>query len=87
MFTGSADFSGIIEEEPIWIDDVLHKAFIRVDEKGTEAAAATAIVMVRSSAGVTDVRKFTADRPFLFFIQDTETETVLFMGRVLEPRM
>lgn len=84
-FTGRADFSGITEETKLNISDVLHKAFVRFDEKGTEAAAATAVNMKALSAVVTDVRTFTADRPFLFFIQDTETEAVLFMGRVLEP--
>ncbi len=84
-FSGSADFSGI-SDQPLNIGAALHKAFISVDEKGTEAAAATVIMMVTSAPlnppPILDVK---IDRPFFFVIRDDNTHTVLFMGRVLQP--
>ncbi|MGD9934014.1 MAG: serpin family protein [Dehalococcoidia bacterium] len=82
---GAADFSGMSPDgKNLFIQDVVHEAFIAVDEDGTEAAAATAVVVGRTSAPV-DIVKLTADRPFLFFIRDNETGAVLFMGRVVDP--
>ena len=69
------------------IDKVIHKAFINLDEKGTEAAAATAVVMLQKSA--VEVKKdpvFKTDHPFLFIIRHNETGSILFMGRVLDPK-
>jgi serpin B len=78
---GNADFSGISENAAgLFITDAKHKAFISVDEKGTEAAAATYVVI----AGMSD-KAFTMDRPFIYLIRDTQTSTVLFIGRVLNP--
>jgi serpin B len=82
-FTPEADFSGMTDETALWIDEVVHEAWIRVNESGTEAAAATAVAM-RMSAVVTDV-ELEIDRPFLFALRDRETGTILFMGRVLDP--
>jgi serpin B len=82
-FTGNADFSGITGEGNIWIGDIFHKAFVAVDENGTEAAAATAVLMPRAAPGEPD--KITLDRPFIFLIRDINTNTILFMGRVLNP--
>jgi serpin B len=79
---GTADFSGIDGARDLFIGAVLHKAFIAVDEKGTEAAAATFIAMTATEpAGV----NLTIDRPFFFFIRDIPSGTILFMGRVLNP--
>jgi serpin B len=83
-FTDRADFSGMTTQEPLEIADVLHQAFIAVDEKGTEAAAATAVVMRATSAPLKQI-ELTIDRPFLFLIQDDETGAILFMGRVVDP--
>ena len=80
----SADFSGIDGTRELSISDVVHKAFVSVDEKGTEAAAATAVVFQVTSMPVTDVQ-LTIDRPFIFLIQDKPTGTILFLGRVLDP--
>lgn len=82
-----ADFSGISTAEGLYISKVIHKAYITVDEKGTEAAAATAIIMPNGSAMVRpeDLVTFTADHPFLFVIRDTQTGAVLFTGRVNNP--
>jgi serpin B len=66
-----------------WIDEVYHKAFVAVDEKGTEAAAATAVVMTETS--VPEVVTVSADKPFIFLIRDQVTGSILFMGRVLDP--
>ena len=63
---------------------MIHQAFIAVDEKGTEAAAATAVVMRATAAPLKQV-ELRIDRPFLFVIQDDETSTILFMGRVADP--
>jgi len=87
--SGLADFSGMIDDpeaDPLVISDVLHKAFIALDEKGTEAAAATVVMMEATSAQEEEEPiELRIDRPFLFAIRDTETGTVLFLGRVLDP--
>lgn len=77
-----------ITDEPLWLEDATHKAFIRVDEEGTEAAAITTMFGVGGAGPdrrerITKV--FRADQPFLFFIFDRETKTILFMGRVADP--
>ncbi|MBN1759217.1 MAG: serpin family protein [Chitinispirillaceae bacterium] len=81
---GVADFSGIDGSVNLYIADVLHKAFIAVDEEGTEAAAATAVVFERSSQDPDDPI-FNVDRPFIYVIRDKETGTILFMGRIVDP--
>ena len=77
-----ADFSGMTGKRDLYIAHVVHKAFVAVDEMGTEAAAATGIGMEVTSLPTV----LTLDRPFLFLIRDGETGTVLFAGRVLDPR-
>jgi len=79
-----ADFSGMTGDKDLFIREVLHKAFVKVDEEGTEAAAATAVIMEPGSAPI-KTYEFTADRPFIFLIRDTETGAILFLGRVLDP--
>ncbi len=83
FISGVADFSGMDGTRNLFISDVVHKAFIDVAEKGTEAAAATGVVMKNASIpmGLT-VR---ADRPFLYFLRDQPSGAILFMGRVLDP--
>jgi serpin B len=79
---GRADFSGICGDPgEIWIDKVIHQTFIEVDERGTEAAAATAVTMKRGG-GPPVIR---ADRPFLFLIRENRTGAILFLGRVADP--
>jgi serpin B len=83
-FDAGADFSGMTGGRDLFIGAVLHKAFVAVDEAGTEAAAATAVVMMEAAiAGEPLV--VTVDRPFLFLIRDLETGSILFAGRVLDP--
>ena len=85
-FSLDADFSGMDGTRDISIGGVIHEAFVDVNEQGTEAAAATAIACGTGGPGVEpEIVDFTIDRPFLFFIRDTETGTILFMGRVLDP--
>jgi len=79
-----ADFSGMTGGRDLFIGNVLHKAFVAVDEEGTEAAAATAIIMETTSAPMFDV-SLTIDRPFIFLIRDKVTGQILFIGRVLNP--
>jgi serpin B len=81
--SGVADFSGMDGTRSLYISDVIHKAFIDVAEKGTEAAAATATTMNGSAlpTGIT----VSADHPFLYFLRDQPTGAILFMGRVLDP--
>lgn len=81
-FSETADFSGMTGYPELYIGDVFHKAFISVDEDGTEAAAASAVIMPPGSA---DLPVLTIDRPFIFFIRDTETGVILFMGRMISP--
>jgi serpin B len=83
-FTAQADFSGMTGSPDLFISDVLHKAFVSVDEKGTEAAAATAVIMKLTSAPMNPVQ-VSLDRPFIYLIRDIETGSILFMGRVLDP--
>ena len=83
-FTGRADFTGMTAQERLQISAVVHEAFVAVDEEGTEAAAATAVVVSLSAAPMPQV-EVTADRPFLFVIHDVETGTPLFIGRVADP--
>jgi serpin B len=83
-FSPSADFSGMTGNRDLAISDVLHKAFVSVDEAGTEAAAATAVVMKLTAAPEQPV-EVTVDRPFVFLIRDIETGAVLFLGRVVDP--
>ncbi|GEP36051.1 serine/threonine protein kinase [Nocardioides szechwanensis] len=80
---GNADFSAMTTEADLYISAVLHQAFIAVDEEGTEAAAATAVVMMESSAP--QLTPVVVDRPFLFVIHDVEHGTPLFVGRVSDP--
>jgi len=79
-----ADFSGITTEEKLFISAVIHQANIDIDEKGTTAAAATAVVMGRTSMPA-DVVTLRVDRPFLFALRDLPTGTILFLGRVADP--
>jgi serpin B len=81
----AADFSGITEVEKLFISDVLHKATITVDEEGTEAAAATAVIFGTKSAMPEEPISLVIDRPFLFLIQHQPTGTILFMGHVMQP--
>jgi serpin B len=81
---GTADFSGMTAEDRLCISDVIHEAFIKVDEEGTEAAAATAVIMDLTAAPMEGV-DLQIDRPFLFSLYDRETGEILFMGRVLNP--
>ena len=80
-----ADFSGITTEEPLYISKGIHQANISVDEKGTEGAAATAVVMLAGSAPIAKVATVHVDRPFIFAVRDTATGAILFLGRVVDP--
>lgn len=80
-----ADFSGITEIEKLFISDVLHKATITVDEQGTEAAAATAIIIRTESIEPGEPVELTIDRPFIYIIRHNPTGSILFMGRVVQP--
>lgn len=80
-----ADFSGMTGDLDLFITDVLHKAFVSVDEAGTEAAAATGAVMAPTAGPSEPEVEVTIDRPFVFLIRDIETGAVLFVGRVLDP--
>jgi len=78
-----ADFSKMTGSRELYIDSVIHQAYVKVDEKGTEAAAATAVVMSFRSAGPGN--SFKADHPFIFIIQEKKTGNILFIGRVTDP--
>lgn len=85
-FGKSADFSGLFGpgKEPLGISDVVQRTFVAVDEKGTEAAAASAVVVTTRSAAIGQPRDVTIDSPFLFFLHDSAGH-VLFAGRVVDP--
>jgi serpin B len=80
-----ADFSGMTGNSELFISDVIHKAFVAVDEAGTEAAAATAVIVGTTSMPTEPPVEVTVDRPFIFLIRDIETGSILFVGRVLNP--
>jgi len=81
-FGAGADFSAMTGTRELWISKAVHKAFVSVDEEGTEAAAATAVVFEESGPLMV-----TVDRPFIFLIRDRATGTILFLGRVMNPAM
>jgi serpin B len=83
-FSDAADFSGMTGSPELFVSDVIHKAFVSVDEAGTEAAAATAVPM-ELTAIPEPVVVITVDHPFIFLIRDIETGAILFVGRVLNP--
>ena len=85
--TGQADFSGIAKNVPLSLSAVIHKAYVDVNEKGTEAAAATGAVVRVTSALVQPPRPvFRADHPFFFIIRDNGTGSTLFAGRLVNPQ-
>jgi serpin B len=81
--SSSADFSGMTGKKDLFIGFVIHQAYVKVDEQGTEAAAATAVGMTLSIAPQEKI--FRADHPFIFIIQDKNTGNILFLGRVTDP--
>jgi serpin B len=82
---GAADFSGMESTRSLYISDLLHKAYVDVNEEGTEAAAATTVVVGMTSMPA-ESYEISFDHPFLFFIRDIQTNTILFMGRLADPR-
>ncbi len=84
-FSHEADFSGMNGEKNLFIDEVIHKAFIEVSEKGTEAAAATGAVISLKSSLREPLVRFNADHPFLYFIRDERTGCIIFLGRLVRP--
>lgn len=85
-FGSGAEFGGMSTAAPLSISDVVHKAFVEVDEQGTEAAAATGVIMVTRAAPIqAEPKVFRADHPFLFLIRHRESGAVLFTGRLSQP--
>ncbi len=80
----AADFSGMDGKRDLYVSQILHKAYVAVDEAGTEAAAATAVIMDVTSLP-SDLIDFKIDRPFFFLIRDIPTGTILFVGKVVNP--
>lgn len=80
-----ADFSGMTGGRDVYIDEVVHKAFVAVDENGTEAAAATAVIIAPTSMEPIESITLIVDRPFIFVIRDKPSGQILFIGRVLDP--
>lgn len=85
-FSQRADFSGMSGTPELAISEVVHKAFVDVNEQGTEAAAATAVGMTRMSMPVGPEATFRADHPFVFMIRDARSGSILFQGRVTNPK-
>ena len=87
-FSANADFSGMTGKQDLCISEVIHQAFINVDEKGTEAAAATAVIMKATAIRMPNEPKiFNADHPFIFLIKDNTTGSILFMGKIMNPKV
>ena len=83
-FSSGADFSGMDGTKSLFISSVIHQAFVEVNEEGTEAAAATAVIVGETAAPIQNII-FNADHPFLFIIQQRDTGNILFLGRVTNP--
>ncbi|MHC4243751.1 MAG: serpin family protein [Planctomycetota bacterium] len=84
-FSSNANFSGINGQRDLFISAVIHKAYVDVNEEGTEAAAATAVTMKLTSVMPGRIPVFKADHPFLFLIRDNDSGSILFIGRVMNP--
>jgi serpin B len=82
---GVADFSGMESSRDLRISAVIHKAFVEVNEEGTEAAAATAVVMKGRGISFAPTPTFRADHPFIFLIRDNRSGSILFLGRMVDP--
>jgi serpin B len=82
-FSDAADFSNMIGGGGVKIDEVIHKAFVEVNEEGTEAAAVTVVIIIETSAG--SKTTVNVNRPFVFVIRDNKTNSILFMGKVVNP--
>jgi serpin B len=84
---GAADFSRLSSEGELFLSAVIHKAFVDVNEEGTEAAAATAATVALTAAPVAqEPAVFRADHPFVFLIRDNRTQSILFLGRLMNPK-
>jgi serpin B len=83
-FSQTADFSGMTEKRSLYLSNVVHKAFVDVNEEGTEAAAATGVIVGPTAVRITPV--FRADHPFVYMIRDNRSGSVLFLGRLAEPK-
>ena len=89
-FSNHANFKGITEEKGLFIDKIIHKAFIKVDENGSEAAAATVVTMRVTSFNPFQEKKpieMSVNRPFIFFIKDNMSNQILFIGLIKEPKL
>ncbi|NXU80425.1 SPB10 protein, partial [Oreotrochilus melanogaster] len=84
-FSSNADFSAMVEKGNVQISKVFHKSFVAVDEEGTEAAAATAVIIALTSPPGSHALKFKVDHPFHFFIRHNKSKTILFFGRFCSP--
>ena len=86
-FSDHAEFSGISEvrDLPLRISEVVHKAFVEVNEVGTEASAASELSAAGCASSIAQ-KEFQADHPFLFFIRDRQTNVILFSGRLVDPQ-
>ncbi len=82
-----ADFSGMTGNKDLFVGDAVHKAYVTVDEEGTEAAAATGVVVSAGAVAVPNPKIFNADHPFLFMIQQNATGNILFLGKVVDPTL
>ena len=85
-FSGTADFSGMNGKRDLFISAVIHKAYVDVNEEGTEAAAATGVVVGLTAVRPEKIPVFRADHPFLFLIRDNCSGSILFIGRLVNPR-
>jgi large subunit ribosomal protein LP2 len=82
-----ANFTSIADnEKDLFITNILHKAYVQVDEKGTEAAAASTAVIKLKKRRITSSKSFVADRPFIFIIQHIPTKSIVFSGTVMDPK-
>ena len=82
----AANFTRMSDSKPLWIDSVMHKTYLRVDEKGTEAAAVTSVQMGATAAPLQQPFQMTVDRPYLMALVDDDSGAILFLAAVRDPR-
>jgi serine protease inhibitor len=84
-FSAGADFTDMYSPGGIWISRIIHKTFLEVDEKGTEAAAATVVEMIETIAPGETYPTMKVNKPFVFAIRENHSGTILFIGKIIDP--
>jgi serpin B len=83
-FSANADFTAMYEPGGLFISKVKHKTYVKVDEEGTEAAAVTSVEIIETASGIDEIIMM-INHPFIFIIRDSNSNSILFIGKILDP--